>query len=592
MRIKGLVTDQGLKSERDMSFFKQNYLGVLVYVGLVFLMVPIIDVDAMMKRPELFSHRTFSWKLGKMVPSGSPYFSPSVYPNSFFDDTRARSARRAVTLDFAPVSLLSERLAGELPLARLQANQLPLDRAVLASHLADFAAILKANNENHPVAIVVGAGVAGLMSALQLEKEGYRVAVIEKRSLQFSRQNVVNITMDIDSELHKLGLLDKFVKEVAQPLEFQRLSVTQEGHKILAGERFLTLDVNEVGKLAHDLDLAFEVENLRPPADNSAVKNVLGKAGVYSIPIAQFQAFLAHCAEAKKIPIMPFVEAEFPHLPARDSHNDQPIEVSLQNEGNQLAIKADLVVLADGASGQTLREYFPMIEQANHPCAGEGWVFGNFAYYGNKGFVSSILEYEKADHGKPKNQIKKMINAIFNGKYQILNIAVHVPCSEMTQDQIKATLIQAAGLVFECERGHSTIELGDLGDLKDFNPRVVKIVNGFVEHPTAFDRIILVGDRAGTSSPLAGLGASTAATTTPFAVRKLAGMLKQCGKVTKSAAESDKKLYAKKINNAFERFGEIVKTSAQLWCCKAKGIKNLINYEFGKHLFDGCEEQS
>src|SRR4051812_15014367 len=67
-----------------------------------------------------------------------------------------------------------------------------------SNQLKDYA-VKSGKSENQ--AVVVGAGIAGLMSALELAEEGYDVVVLEKRSGNFSRLNMVNLKVESEAGL-------------------------------------------------------------------------------------------------------------------------------------------------------------------------------------------------------------------------------------------------------------------------------------------------------------------------------------------------------------------------------------------------------
>ena len=252
-------------------------------------------------------------------------------------------------------------------------------------------------------AVVVGAGIAGLTGALVLVQEGYDVVVLEKRSPDFNRFNMVNLKLESESILGELGLLDAFKREVATRLESHTYFNLEEGEYVQFNREDLTL-------LHLEEPLQVDVTHL---------SSFFKKDGLYTITIAEFQQFLAEQAQrTKRVSIVTEVEVALPDL----QENHQSV-IALQNDLKKV-FTPDLVVLADGAgnsrSGQELfQEIYEEERQVQHPCEGEKWIFGNVAYSGTKAFVTVLID-------KSVEGFTQMVNVIFDPRHGQANIAVSV----------------------------------------------------------------------------------------------------------------------------------------------------------------------
>ncbi len=70
--------------------------------------------------------------------------------------------------------------------------------------------------------VIVGAGIAGLTSALLLNQKNYDVTILEKRTLNFTRFNKITMKVECESVLKKLGLYEEFLSDVGSRIESHR----------------------------------------------------------------------------------------------------------------------------------------------------------------------------------------------------------------------------------------------------------------------------------------------------------------------------------------------------------------------------------
>lgn len=363
--------------------------------------------------------------------------------------------------------------------------------------LDDFKLNRRQDN-NTQLAVVVGAGPAGLMGALVLKQEGFDVIVLEKRSGDFNRLNRVNLKAESESELARLGLLEEFRTKIGTPLkrhDYYRLFEFQE-------EAFHEELVESlIGRF--EKPLTFEPED----ADQR-----FNEDGLYTITIAEFEQFLANAAIERGVSIV----TDLLEVQVTDQTASQSKGITARHKnGKQKELLPDLIVLADGANGNTRKGGYRNFSHpgAPHPCHGEKWVFGNVSYLGQlEAFVTVMLDYSN-------EKFIKMANVIFEPRHQELNIAVSVENEDLSPSAIREMIKSTANRAFAI---HGIQEPARVR----FTSNVVSITNKAVDQHSIGDNVILVGDRAGVSSPLAGLGATLATTSYPYGIRIVAQALK------------------------------------------------------------------
>jgi hypothetical protein len=131
-----------------------------------------------------------------------------------------------------------------------------------------------------PLALISGAGIAGLAASFELLARGFNVVIVEKRG-RFSRFNVINLNVETQAFLKKFNLLEKFERFVAAKIKEHRYVLID---KAKSPQRLALSDVSE---LRLDESISFEPENF---------KKLFEQDGIYSVPIEVLQTFLAENA--------------------------------------------------------------------------------------------------------------------------------------------------------------------------------------------------------------------------------------------------------------------------------------------------------
>lgn len=190
--------------------------------------------------------------------------------------------------------------------------------------------------------------------------------------------------------------------------------------------------------------------------------------------------------------------------------------VHKKNLSLPLIFEPDLFFIAEGAQSATAEE-FGMVDDSKdvveNACTGENWVFGNFDYQGNKTLVVSMAITSK--------KVEQIANVIFNAKSQVINVAVTAE-KTIRKEEIKRLLEDTLEKALECKK--TTV------DREKSDNEVPQILNAVKEPVSVTNRIasicsrgnvFQIGDAAGCSSPLAGLGGTLGLTLVPCTVEKL-----------------------------------------------------------------------
>jgi flavin-dependent dehydrogenase len=340
----------------------------------------------------------------------------------------------------------------------------------------------------------VGAGPAGLIGALVLEQEGFEVIVLEKRSGDFNRLNKVNLKGESESVLNQLNLLRQFQAEVGtqfQRHDYFRLFNNQE-------EKFHT-------EVVESLAGTFENEISFETTDS---KDRFKADGLYTVTIAEFEQFLAKAAISRGVSIV--TDIELAQLIERSDTQSKGIFARQKNQ-QERTFFPHLILLADGSNGETGSLRYRVFSESNspHPCHGEKWIFGNVDYLGsNEAFVSVLLDYSN-------EHFTRAANVIFEPKHKEVNVAVLIERDDISPSEIKEIIESTADRAFAMNKIPGKAKA-------KFTSSVVSIVNKVAHKFTMGDNVIIAGDRAGVSSPLAGLGATLAVTSYPYGIRKVA----------------------------------------------------------------------
>lgn len=365
------------------------------------------------------------------------------------------------------------------------------------SELSDFTEPKKGRQ-----ALVVGAGPAGLIAALELKLLGFETLVLEKRSSAFNRLNMVNLKAEVESEFSYLQLLDDFRTQVATRLSEHRY------YKLL-NEHFEHFDTQVVHSLEGQYEAPISFHTPHTPDESPHFK----QDGLYTVTIAELQQFLGRAALQRGVLIV--TDLETVKLLDRPDSVSKDI-MALDASGQTRVFHPDLIILTDGSQGKTgdmSYEDIPHTIQP-HPCHHEKWIFGHVKYpkrdtsRAHHAFVSVLLDYSRKD-------FTKIANVIFEPRHQEVNIAVSVDRADLTPEEIREEIEKVAHRAFSLNQEPAHAQVLYASD-------VVQVQNKRAQHFVLGNNVLLAGDRAGVSSPLAGLGATLAVTSYAIGIRQVA----------------------------------------------------------------------
>ena len=336
-----------------------------------------------------------------------------------------------------------------------------------------------------PLALISGAGIAGLAASFELRARGFNVVIAEKRKC-FSRFNVVNLNIETQVFLRKFNLLEKFEALVAAKIREHRYVLVDKSQSIKR------LAVSDVSELQVDESLSFRPENFGQLFEND---------GIYSVPIKVLQTFLAENALKAGIKILG--DATVRVLSRTRTGGVSKAQITFDQ-----IVRPDLFFIAEGSHSKTCQELGIKTKKMANVCSGENWIFGNMPYFGRETFVISLID--------SSSKTLRIANVIFNAKSQLINIAVTVD-KKVSKDLIRKQLIQTAHQVFT-QKAFPLEEI--TSELSSAALKPVKVTNR-ISFPFSIDNVFCIGDAAGSSSPLSGLGATLGLTLVPQTVKQL-----------------------------------------------------------------------
>ena len=227
--------------------------------------------------------------------------------------------------------------------------------------------------------------------------------------------------------------------------------------------------------------------------------------GIYSIKIKDIQTFLANKALQAGVQIFGNVQVK---LISSGQQKDRSKVELIGNTPLQSSrkLKPHLIFIAEGAHSSTAESLDLKTKRVKNNCTDEHWIYGNVNYSGKRTFVVSIVDTSQ--------NTLRIANVIFNAKLKEINIAVTSEGS-VSKENIQNELINVVKTAFALEQiqqspGHLTASVD----------RTVRVKN---EKRKIFSKgnVFLIGDSAGNSSPLAGLGGTLCLTLIPATVVQL-----------------------------------------------------------------------
>lgn len=381
-----------------------------------------------------------------------------------------------------------------------------------------------------PLAVISGAGIAGLAASFELRARGFNVVIVEKRG-RFSRFNVINLNVETQVFLKRFNLLEKFERCVAARIREHRYVLID---KSKSAKR---LALSDVSGLRLDESVSFEPRNF---------SRLFERDGIYSVPIGVLQTFLAENALEAGVNI-------FGNVTVRILSRTQAGGVSKSKIPGTFdrTLQPDLFFIAEGAHSTTARELGMRKRQVTNVCTGENWIFGNMTYSGNKTFVISLIDASE--------KTLRIANVIFNANSQVINIAVTSE-REVPIERIREQILQIAHQVF----AQRAFPVGEMpSELLTTVPKPVHVTNR-TSFPFSMGNVFAIGNSAVSSSPLAGLGGTLALTLVLSTVKQLL---------------DDYVMRSQRIHRDFNVFSE---GYASTWIQKSEGIKKFCISIFNK----------
>ena len=189
--------------------------------------------------------------------------------------------------------------------------------------------------------------------------------------------------------------------------------------------------------------------------------------------------------------------------------------------------------------------------KVTNACTGENWIFGNMTYSGRETFVVSLIDASE--------KTLRIANVIFNAKSQVINIAVTSE-REVPEERIREQILRTAHQVF-AQRAFPLEEMHS--ELLTTVPKPVHVANR-TSFPFSMGNVFCIGDSAGSSSPLAGLGGTLGLTLVPRTVKQLLDD------------------YEKRSRSIHRNFNEFSEGYTSRWIQKSEGIKRFCISIFDK----------
>lgn len=388
-------------------------------------------------------------------------------------------------------------------------------------------------------ALISGAGIAGLATAFELNKKGFDVTVVEKRS-DFSRFNIINLNKEVQDFLRRFDLLAEFEIFAARIKKHYIVNVGTNGITPICD--------SDVSKFQFEGTLDRNPETF---------KDLFGEDGIYSVHIKDLQAFLAK--KATKLGVKILSDSEIQIANPIENGRVSNVEI-IQKNGFPLRLNPDLFFIAEGAhstSAQKLRMVDNARDVVENDCTGENWIFGNLKYSGSETFVISMCITAQ--------KTLQIANVIFNAKTHTVNVAVTSDANP-TQAEIDALITEIARKAFEHGKTIEPIKPEQL-EIIDTIKKPVTVINRMAS-VCSQGNVFEVGDTVGYSSPLAGLGGTLGLTLVPCTVEQLLDGYQQ-------------RLDESELHRKFQ---ESSQAYVSTWIKKSQAVKGFLVDFFAKNL--------
>lgn len=385
------------------------------------------------------------------------------------------------------------------------------------------------------IALISGAGIAGLAASFELLAKGYNVIIAEKRKA-FERFNVINLDVETQRFLKKFGLLKEFEKDVAG-----RIST----HTLLLNDEKGTQNLGST-----------DVSKLRPsnvPFEPKFFNDLFKEDGIYSVRIKDLQTYLAKKALEAGVHI--FGNVEIKVLDRTRAGGVSKVQITGKDSlSDTKTLQPNLFCIAEGAHSTTAEQLKMVKNDVKNECTGENWIFGDVKYDGKETFVVSLIDTSEGS--------LEIANIIFNAQIHEINIAV-TSKSLLSQELIQERILAIVKWVLSFQNIDEQPK-----DLIAAVKQPVRINN---EQRAIYSRgnVFCIGDTAGHSSPLAGMGGTLGLTLVPRTIEQLV---------------NDSKLQPDMMHHNFRRFTEAYTSR---WIAKSQAVK-----KYCLHFFKSAEHDS
>ena len=372
--------------------------------------------------------------------------------------------------------------------------------------IADTLSKIKCDN----LAIVSGAGPAGLVAAATLKQKGYEVIVTDKRNA-FTRMNLVNINPDALHYFKKIGVLDD-VKKAAS-------NHTKHNYR-------LRQDMRQASIYEEKVELLLEQINPEYAYTPEAIENGFNKPSILALSIADFQECLYDFN--KKLGVHFLTETTMDV----QFDSDKAGCVTLhKDKASRTLGKPALIVVAEGAGSTTVAQHIGWMKTERPD---ETWLVSNRSVNSTSSFTGYELVLDE------EAKLAKVTVGIFAEKCEEVGVSQFVRTSKT--DDLAA--YGAEETLHLCQIFGQNA--GDCSGNTHYFTSQEKYAKAYYKG----NNLIVIGDAAATSSPIAGLGFSLSVSAHAWALSQL--------------------LEADSLEAGLSDYEENVKAAVRRWISKSK----------------------